>query len=533
MELEESIIIHALCLNGADELEIRLQYRLLLWMLKNVKPDHWLDQDEFVLGVETVAGNRPVAVSYAKELLLRTNCFVFESGNWKFQQEFMVGGRQITQENLLDFFGEKKVSQACNLEMDAKKSAIVRGIQWCIHMVQLAKKDQMKGLPAFLRCGQEDSLIGKKAAGTATSDALSLLCSGGEYIKECGIDSAVLADSFDYLVRQVLECQCLEDNWDKGGFFPLEDQPEAAHPTVDATCLAVMALCDFYSNRNALEDGLELRFATENKEVEEAVFSGLDFLFRMQQPEGSYGIYKYAMEYPDGITLDAGCVTGIALPNENCTRMVISAMGVSKGSGIFDAREQYEFYGKCSKCIGSAYTYLKEHTAITQGSSLWAPYFGDKVGNYPMADVIVSAARVCRSLIPVWWQCEDERGQIQKYYLDFLAFWMQEEENIKGKIGKYSFKTPGDGKYSVGTYQWLSYPDMIAAFTVLQGYNKFDIPLRKEEWEFLERVVDNVLEMQHTHGHWNLPSDAKKPFCAASLAAIELLKEYRMAKGLI
>lgn len=533
MELEESIIVHALCLNGTDEFEMKLQYRLLLWMLKNVKSDQELDQDEFALGVETVAGNRPVSVSHARELLLRTNCFVIEEGSWKFQKELRVDGRQITQEKLLDFFGEKKVSQVRDLQMDAKKSAIVRGIQWCIHMVQLAKKDQMKGLPAFLRCDEEDSLIGKKVAGTATSDALSLLCSGGEYIKECDIDPAVLADSFDFLVRQVLECQCLEENWDKGGFFPLEDQPEAAHPTVDATCLAVMALCDFYSNRKVLEEGLDLRFATGNREVEDAVFSGLDFLFRMQQPGGSYGIYRYMQEYPDGVTLDAGCVTGIALPNENCTRMAISAMGVSKGSGVFDAREQYEFYGKCSKCIGGAYTYLKEHTAIRHGASLWAPYFGDNVGNYPIADVVVSAARVCRSLIPVWWQCEEERGQIQKYYSDFLVFWMLEEENIKGKNGKYSFKTPGEEKYSVGTYQWQSYPDMIAAFTVLQGYNRFDIPLRKEEWDFLEKVIDRVLEMQHPHGHWNSPSDPRKPFCAASLAAIELLKEYRMAKGLL
>jgi len=531
--LEESILAHALFLNGTEESEIKFQYKLLLRMLENLQSDQDFEEDEFALLVEAVAGNRPVSVNYAKKLLLQTNCFVFDGGNWRFHKGLEMNGRQITQEELLSFFGKKKASKARNLQIDEKKAAVVQGIRWCIHMVQLAKEDRMKGLPAFLRCGEDDSLIGKKVAGTATSDALSLLCSGGDYIKECGIDPEVLADCFDYLIMQILGCQCMADNWDRGGFFPLEDQPEAEHPTVDATCLAVMALCDFYSNRKALEDGMNLRFAAENRGLEDAVLSGLDFLFRIQQPGGSYGIYRYAQEYPDGVTPDAACSTGLAMPNENCTRMAVSAMGVSKGSGIFDVREQYELYGKCSECISNAYTYLKRHTAIKQEYLLWTPYFGDNVGNYPIADTIVSSARVCRSLIPVWWQCEEERGQIQRFYLDFFEFWKKEEKNVQGKIGKYSFKTPGAEKYSVGTYQWQSYPEMIAAFTVLQGYNKFGLSLKKEEWEFLERAVDNVINMQHPHGHWNSPADSKKPFCAATLAAIELLKEYRTAKGLI
>lgn len=530
--MKDSILAHALFLNGSNETEIQLQYKLLLWMLQNLQSGREIDEDEFALAVEAVAGSRPVSVKYAEKLLLQTGCFLLDGGNWTIPSELELCGRPVTQENLIDFFREKKVVREQGLQTDEKKTAIVQGIRWCIHMVNLAKKEQMKGLPAFLRCGGEDSLIGKKAAGTATSDALSLLCGGVTYIRECGIDPKELSDSFDYLVAQILECQCRDHGWDHGGFYPLEDQPEAEHPTVDATCLAVMALCDFYSNRKAMEDDLQVRFAAEDRELEDAVLFGLDFLFRMQQPAGSYGIYRYEQEYPDGKVLDTECSTGTALPNENCTRMAMSAMGVGKGSGIFDARETYEYYVKCSACIDSAYTYIKTHSAVTEKQSLWAPYFGEHVENYPVADVIVSAARVCRSLIPVWWQHEEERGQIRKYYQDFLAFWKQEEKNVKGKIGKYSFQTPGVFQYSVGTYQWQSYPDMIAAFTVLQGYNMFGLPLRKEEWALLEQAVSHALDMQHEHGHWNSPSDKEKPFCAVTLAAIELLKEYRLAKGL-
>ena len=529
--MDNKIRIFALLLNGENQAEIELQYALICRLIDNPMLNRDLDEDEFALLVEDIAGDRPISVNHAWKLLLKTNCFRFENGGWYYNTEFDAGDGKIPQEQLIALFKDKEKPSPLQSQADEKKAAILQGIRWCIHMVQLAREDQMKGLPAFLRCGETDTLIGRTVAGTATSDALSLLCSGGDYLMECGIEAGELTAGFDFLITQTLACQCMEDGWDMGGFYPLEDQPEAERPTVDATCLAVMALGDFYNSRNVLEKELGISIAVENEVIEDAVLSGLEFLFRMQHPDGSFGIYRYEQEYPDGKNLDPECDTGIAIPNENCTRMVISAMGISKGSGIFDARECFDMYPRCSTCISRAYAYFGEHSAVEGEYALWAPYFGNQVRNYPVADVIVSTARVCRSFIPVWWQCEEERSQIRKYYADFLGFWMRERESVRGKIGRYSFKTPGREKYSVGTYQWLSYAEMIAAFTVFQGYNLFEIAFRKEEWEFLERVVNDVLELQHPHGHWNSPADSGKPFCAATLAGIELLREYRTAKG--
>lgn len=529
--MEDKIVSYALLFSGSKRSDIKLLYRLIYQLLDCISQEEIVDMDEFSLLVEEAAGKRPVSVNYAKELLETAGCFVFDGKTWGYNQSLHLGNGKVSWEQFQELFqGEKSVRKAEG-KMDAQKAAIILGIEWCVHMVQLAKESGMEGLPAFLRCGRQDSLIGKKVAGTATSDALSLLCNGIDYIKECEIEPEVLASSFAFLVEQVLNCQHRGEGWDKGGFFPLEDQPEAAHPTVDATCLAIMALCDFYANRSSLEDKLHVLVGTESSEIEEAVLWGLDFLFRMQQPMGSYGIYQYEQEYPDGIHLDRECETGTAEPNENCTRMALSAMGVSKGSGIFDARERFELYGTCSEVIEKSYSYLKNHLAEDNEIFVWAPYFGTQVRNYPYADMVVSAARVCRSMIPVWWQCEAEREQIKKYYADFLAFWKQEGRNRNGGIGKYTFKTPGKEKYSVGTYTWQSYADMIAAFTVLQGYNLFGMALDKEAWNLLEDVVRETIELQHPHGHWNAPRSTN-PFCAVTLAAIELLKEYRIAKEL-
>lgn len=529
--MEEKVVSYVTLLNTNDKADIKLLYRLILQMIHCISEEGELDEDEFALLVEEAAGDRPVSVNYAKELVQGSGSFVYENETWKYNPDVDLGYGKISWEQFLAMFRKEKRSLLNNGQMDQEKSAIIHGIEWCVNMVELAKAEGMKGVPAFLRCGERDSLIGKNVAGTATSDALSLLCNGIDYIKECNIAPDVLAGCYVFLAEQILKCQYREGGWDQGGFFPLEDQPEAEHPTVDATCLAVMALCDFYTNREAVEDKLHISVGVGNAAIEDAVLEGLEFLFRMQQPEGSFGIYKYEQEYVDGIRLNFDCSTGLAEPNDNCTRMVLSTMGVSKGSGIFDARERFELYEKCSESILKAYQYLQSHMAQENEAVVWTPYFGTQIRNYPCEDIIVSTARVCRSLISVWWQCEKERGQIRKYYLDFFAFWKQEDKRIKGKIGKYMFKTPGKDKYSAGVYIWQSYPEMIAAFTVLQGYNLFGLALNKEEWLFLETVVCDVLEMQHPHGHWNAPHTSN-PFCAVTLAAIELLKEYRTAKGL-
>lgn len=518
MEANDKIIFYATHLNGEGRIEVELQYQLIRQMIKNYQQMQEIDEDDFSLMVEEMAGNRPLSVNYVKQLVSQTDIFRFNGENWQFNDELYFGGNKVSFAQLIELFFGESVSARTDLQTYEKKAAIIKGIQWCVNMVQLAQKSDMNGLPAFLRCGERDSLIGKKVAGTATSDALSLICYAEDYIKECDIEPDILNDSFDFLVQRVLECQCVVQGWDEGGFFPLEDQPEADHPTVDATCLSIVALCKFYSKRKILEENLNINIAIENWKIESAVLSGVKFLLRMQQPGGSYGIYKYEGERPDD--------KNKALPNDNCTRMSIYAMGLS--SEILDVMGYQWLYQVCKDSIGQAYCYLNEHVVEYQGHFIWTPYFGSPRANYPIADLIVSTARVCWSLVTIWENFEEKRDEIKKYYIDFFEFWKR--NNVKGEIGKYGFKTPGKYGYSVGMYVWYSYPEMIAAFTVLQGYNRFGIALSKDDWIFLDEAVYYVMKIQHRHGHWNSPTDFRKPFCAATLAAVELLREYRIAK---
>lgn len=519
--MNNDVILRSLLLNADSETDIETQYKLITGLITLFSKETEVDMDEFDLFVENTVGDRAVSVRKAKKLLEQTGAFMVDNGSWKYNTSFLFHKQAVEWDQFTELFiTNDKTSKTNLLLADKERDSIIKGINWTIHVSGLAKDDKnIGGLPAFFSCNHlDDQIIGVKVAGTSTSDAMSLLCQSTDYLLCCGKKVEEITDCLSFLLDKTIACQCVASGWDKGGFFPLEDQPESNHPTVDATCLAVMALCSFYEHRNVMEEKFCGKLKTEYKEVEQAVLDGLEFLFRMQLSDGSFGIYKYE----DGRE---------SAPNENCTRMVQSTMGVCKGSGVFDSTERFDFYPACCNVITNTYGYLCSHTAKAEGYQVWAPYFGTRAQDYNTADVIVSTARVCRSFIPVWWQCEDERENIVKFCYDFLRYWHENEKKIVDKVGSYRFNSPTEDGFSAGEYFWPSRPDMLAAFTVLQAYNMFGLALSKEEWGLIERTVQRTLEIQHSHGHWDNPLAEKTPFCAVTLAAIELLQEYRKAKG--
>ena len=482
-------------------------------LLKGEAPE----EDEIEIFIEDALGSSPVSMRKARKLLNMTGAYTLRDGALTYNDELTVDGKKIGLREFADLFLERTKI----LDLDtSSRNAVLSGTAWTMSAVLLARDNSFQGLPAFYSCdGDKDSLIGINVAETATSDALSILCRFPDNTLNCGKPADEIIECIDFLTEKTIALQCGEPGWDQGGFYPKEDQPESYHPTVDATCLAVISLCALYENKNGIEAAIGKTLSVENGMIEAAVLGGLDFLFRMQRPDGSFGIYRYE--------------TGLsALPSENCTRIAQSTMGVCKGSGVFDNTERFDMYPACSKVIADTYGYLTSHTADAGDYSIWAPYFGKRAMDYSAADAAVSASRVCRSFIPVWWQMEDQRENITRYNRDFLRFWRDNLNGIENKVGRYRFNSPAKDGFSVGEYFWPARADMLSAFSVLLAHNEFELELSDGDWKMIEDTVRRTLELQHPHGHWDNPLAVKTPFSAVTLAAIELLQEYRKAKGL-
>lgn len=522
MEQKELLWIALL---NAESFNDRIRQRILLEeLVKVLQTEEMLDMDAFSLVVEDKIVSPPISVRKAKKLVEKTGVFCFTNDVLQFCEGVVGNGETITWEMLCSLIDsqEEKTDTAHTGDTDVTFGSITKAIGWSINMTLSAvESGDIEGQPAFYTCTEDgDYPIGFKVAGTATSDSLTMLCGGLDYLPDCGKTQEEIYSCISFLLEKTLLCQCVDEGWDKGGFYPLEDQPDASHPTVDATCLAVMALCEFFQKRDALEQFIGKTFSIQDKQVMYAVLDALAFLEHMQHADGSFGIYIHE----NGVSGQS---------NENCTRIALSTMGVCKGSGIFDRLARFELYSKCSGIIERAYRYLNAHTAKSEEGDLWAPYYGTETQDYRIEDILVSSSRVCRAWIPVWWQIEKERPNLLGSCNCLASFWEHHYEQAGG-IGYYRFTTPTENGFSSGEYFWASHPHMLTAFTILQAYNLFGLALTKKQWGLVERTVKDTLDMQHKeHGHWDNPLAKNTPFCAVTLAAIELLMEYRKAKGWI
>ena len=512
--MKKNELLRALVLNGINANDIETQYEIISKLSERILQGDSIDADEFDLLVEDAVGERAVSPRKARKLIEKTNAFLFENGQWKYNQNFELKGHVISFSDFINLFMEKtSENNTIQSSSDPAQTAIINGIKWMLRMTELAiESGDINGLPAFYSCNDvEDRLIGVNTAGTATSDALSMLCTSPNFLSKCGKTANEIAGCLNFLIEKTIACQSQVSHWDKGGFMPLEDQPESDHPTVEATCLSVMALATYYENKLGVAESIS------GDIIKKAIYDGLDFLFRMRLSDGSFGTYRYE----DGIE---------ASPNENCTRLVQLTMGVCKGSGLFDSTERTDMYSVCNEVIIGTYRYLCEHTAEYGELTVWAPYFGARAQDYSTPDVTFSAARVCRSFIPVWYLMENERDNIVRYNENFLRYWRENEEKVENAVGYYRFNSPSENGFSAGEYIWPSRVGMLAAFSVLQAYNMFGLALTKRDWDMIDRTVAHTMDLQHPHGHWDNPLAEKTPFCAVTLVAIELLQEYRKAK---
>ena len=516
--MDEKLKILTGLLNAEKAQDREAQYYLLRGMALATKQHDMLDRDSFDLLVEDAIPRRSMSVRKAARLVEETGAFHFADGQW----EFRLPAQGCDKEFFYSLFFEASPKEKAVSSLDNPvREAIIRAVKWHIEMTLTAiQSGEIPGLPAFCSCDAHgDHLIGYKAAGTANSDSLSMFCLCLDYLPECERDFKDISDCISFLLEKTMECQCRECGWDFGGFYPLEDQPDATRPTIDATCLAIMALCAFVESRERLEESLGISFLKDSNEVMRSVIDGLEFIFRMQATDGSFSIYRFE----NG---QAG------RPNENCSRVAMSTMGVCKGSGIFDRLGRSDLYSACNTRIAQVYAYICEHTAQASEGMIWAPYFGLNANDYATADVLLSSAKVCRAWIPVWWQIEQERPNLRKYCATLASYWEHHQEDGK-KVGFYRFNTPTDSGFSVGDYFWPSYADMLTAFTLLQAYNMFQLALTKAQWVLIEETVQRAIDLQHAHGHLDNPLSQGTPSFAVTQAAIELFLEYQNAKGMV
>ena len=109
--MEEKIVSCAVLLSQNNNADIKLLYLLILQMIHSISESGELDEDEFSLLVEEAAGNRPVSVNHARELIQGSGCFVYEDEVWRYNRALDLGYGEISWEQFAAMFHEEKSFQ--------------------------------------------------------------------------------------------------------------------------------------------------------------------------------------------------------------------------------------------------------------------------------------------------------------------------------------------------------------------------------------------------------------------------------------
>ncbi|MBF8272628.1 MAG: hypothetical protein HW380_1733 [Magnetococcales bacterium] len=421
------------------------------------------------------------------------------------------------------------------------RSAILKGYGWLAWTFQFAYdlSNRLEGLPAFWQCERtEDRPMGFVRAVTSMGDALGALADSHYFsitLKGVpGNHGPILDKAIDWLMACGADQNAPEEwndtvrAWNQGGFWPYDDQPEAAFPTVDATWDALLALGSVYDQRQNLQETYGANITLWEEKVRQAVIGATRFLLRMQLPGGGWGVYRYPNDTPP---LPASAFS---------TAQTMLALHLTLLSNVFDShgddKEKLAEIGKnAENALRQAWDWILKSGSQCDGWTTWTPFFSDKVADVDGESQMRAGCWLGVGLLALHRRFADLRPNISPLLTDIVARIQKHWQVNHKKIAPVVFRVPmASGPREVAA-QWANRLDVTVVQFLLDCFNRTkeeggqDISFDASLWNRMEIVIGNLLQEQHPkHGHWNEPVEGK-PLAAATMMAIQVLQNYLKA----
>jgi len=494
-----------------------------------------LDRDGVLLLVESMAGLRPRSHVWA--LVESLQLLEETDGRYRLRSRIILNDFRRTGERSLPrslqdvgwtleemaalFFPVERLPWTVR----TVREAATKGYRWLLWTLKhtLDNPSGESPLPAFWNCSAEgDTPVGMLRAVTSVGDTLGALVDSG--LSDWSRTLLTPADGplVGFAVRQLLtyvgDPPAPPGHHDHGGFLPHDDQPEALHPTVDATWDAVLALSSVYD----AHDGLVERMGppeTPREDVGAALRDGVAFLLRMQLPNGAWGIYRFPDDVPE------------VPAYEFTTAQTILALRLALLSGACGE----ELAAAVEAGSRRAWEFLRARAVEIDGCPVWLPYFGTSPEDVDPRDALRTTVWIATGLIALRGAFADLRSELDPYLRGVVAWADRHWRPDYKRIAEVEFRVPLEDKLNDTYGKWSNRYDVTVVIPLLTLFNESraeggpDVSLSSNLWERIESTIGNILKEQHPdHGHWNEPTEGL-PLAAATAMAIQALQAYLVA----
>lgn len=466
---------------------------------------------------------------------------LYKAGGRKFPRTLRDTRIQVTK--LKEWFVDDKPHRSLPTPRRIRK-AILKGLCWLHWTITEVERSggQVRGLPPFWNCGDGvDEPLGYLTAGTSNGDTLEALVDS--YYYDCSYERCNLPDkgkTLSAVLRFLLNCQVpqsfqsevsqfsLEQHaWNKGGFMAYDDQPKAFHPTVDATWDGVTALSSVYDLYDRLTAAYGA-FEISKEALGQRLVLAIEFLLRMQLPDGGWGIYRYQHD------------SSQVYPYEFTTAYTVIALCLTRLGDVYNEQNRPDLYKDVEKALHRTFEFLKAKRQRFGSLGVWTPFFDSSPENRFISEILKCTAWTCSGLLALYRQFEELRGDIRPMLKDFIELADQNWTPNYRRRADVEFRVPLENNLQDTYNSWKNRLDTTLVILLLDLHNEGReagepaLALTEKLWDRIEETVANVLHEQHPeHGHWNEPVD-NQPLAAATLMSLQALHYYLKAmKGML
>lgn len=391
-------------------------------------------------------------------------------------------------------------------------TAIKKGVDWICRITAISAESKSRGLPAFWNCTPDGDIQGGyQTAGTCNSDALSSILT----VKDSVINLNKV--NLDQCIEQLLifinntkysagkHSSSYIDDWNKGAFLPLEDQPSAYHPTVDATWDAIISLSLYMLNNT---------FVPQYMQIKTTLIDAVGFILRTQLDDGGWGNYKYhddKFKVISNIYTSTKVTTSLKLVSLLFKLKIIEAPGLVESINISLKKLHQYFDNILNKC---------ERQEIKTSNHSAVPSKDDNV----FFRILLCTG--LNNIYDIQDTDNDFRARIDGF-IDKLIVYL--EDNWKTDYDltcEYKYRVPGINGMNEISSSWRFRQDiLITEFLIKHSLNRNKC-LPKKLWNKIETSIYNIIQEQHSeHGHWNHPT-GKRPFVVSTMFSLEVLTSY-------
>jgi hypothetical protein len=473
---------------------------LVRHLLSNFKPGTKIPREEVIFALERFSAFFPEPTVY--ELIESTGIVQFskDDNTYMIKQKVSLGDlyedvlplEECNINTYIDLFNRislgKVPEDASYGNFLSLANVLKDSYEFAIKATESCKNDRLRGVTTFFTYDEDKLLpLGLNSSSFSTFDAINLMLEPMLYEFDLsGLKNPqglqLLETTWEWSKNLVNRTK----GWNYGGIFVGEDYPSAEFPVIESTAIGVLSFSLLWKFLHSLSTFESVNVQTNQTEIREYIIDALEFLIRLQNLDGSWGVYRYPskLEGPEPPPHDFSCQQSL----------------IALANGLSIGNFSVELNDKARKSVENCVDFLLRTSERENDSLFWkGDFFMDQ-----NKEMVATTIRLLQALMIASFRWKDLIPRIiepLKHGRNFiLRHWEPSASNIS-----VSYVRAPKKEGLAATFTTLETPiDPLAVSFLLESSRELELEIDSSAWNKIEKAIFRFVRSQN-QGSWPNP----------------------------